>query len=122
MGGFELRPVSGHIGAEVGGVDLRGLDDPGFEEIHAALLQHHVLFFRETDLSDAEHMELAARFGPVSIFPLMKVLGSTEPTFQVIDDSPDSPPAADDPRRAAADHGTQRREVRRCVVDGDRPF
>ncbi len=94
-GALDLRLISGTLGAEVSGVDLRDVDDSLFEQIHAALLEHQVLFFRETKVSDDQHLALAERWGNVSVFPLMKVMGSTEPSFQVIQDGPDSPPSAD---------------------------
>ena len=90
-----LRPISGTLGAEVTGADVRDVDDGLFEQIHAALLEHEVLFFRDTKLSDEQHLALAERWGSVSVFPLMRALGSNEPSFQVIEDGPDSPPAAD---------------------------
>ncbi len=90
-----LRPISGTLGAEVTGADVRDVDDELFEQIHAALLEHEVLFFRDTKLSDEQHLALAERWGSVSVFPLMRALGSNEPSFQVIEDGPDSPPAAD---------------------------
>lgn len=92
---MEFRPISGTLGAEVIDADLRGLAASAFDQIHAALLEHEVLFFRESGISDDEHQALAERWGEISVFPLMKVLGSTEGTFQVIQDGPDSPPAAD---------------------------
>ncbi len=95
LDGLELRPISGTLGAEVSGADLCQIDDELFEKIHLALLEHQVLFFRETKLSDDQHLALAQRWGNVSVFPLLKVMGSTEPSFQVIVDGPDSPPAAD---------------------------
>lgn len=90
-----LRPISGTLGAEVSNMDLRRVDDSTFEQIHTALLEHQVLFFRQTKLSDEQHIALAERWGDISVFPLLKVLGSTEGSFQVIQDGPDSPPAAD---------------------------
>jgi taurine dioxygenase len=92
---IDLRPISGTLGAEVSGIDCRRIDDATFEQIHAALLEYQVLFFRETKLSDDQHIALAERWGNISVFPLMKVMGSTEGSFQVIQDGPDSPPAAD---------------------------
>ena len=92
---LELRPISGTLGAEVTGADLRRVDDSMFEQIHSALLEHEVLFFRDSKLSDEQHIDLAERWGEISVFPLNRVLGSTEPSFQVIQDGPDSPPAAD---------------------------
>lgn len=93
---IKLRRVSGSLGAEVIGADLRSLDDGTFDEIHQALLEHEVIFFRDSGLDDDTQMALAHRFGPPSVFPLLKVMGATGPTFQVIEDGPESPNAADD--------------------------
>ncbi len=94
-GELELERLTASIGAVVSGVDLRALDDATTSAIHAALLEREVLFIRDTGLTDDEHMALAARFGRPSVFPMMKVQGATVPTFQVIEDGPDSPPEAD---------------------------
>ncbi len=88
---IRLRPVSGNIGAEITEVDLRSLDDATFEEIHHALLENEVLFFPGSNLDDESQMALAHRFGQPSVFPVLKLMGATGPTFQVIEDGPDSP-------------------------------
>jgi len=92
---IRLRSVSGNIGAEVSGVDLRNVDDTTFEEIYRALLENEVLFFPESNLDDESQMALAHRFGQPSVFPLLKLMGATGPTFQVIEDGPESPNEAD---------------------------
>ena len=92
---IRLRPVSGNIGAEITQVDLRSLDDETFEEIHRALLENEVLFFPGSNLDDESQMDLAHRFGQPSVFPVLKLMGATGPTIQVIEDGPDSPNEAD---------------------------
>jgi taurine dioxygenase len=92
---MEVKQVGKAIGAEILGVDL--LDPRHFEidDIYAALLEHEVVFFRDTGLDDESHLALAGRFGSPSVFPLSRVMGQTEPTFQVITDGPESRPATD---------------------------
>ena len=92
---IEIRPVAGNIGAEILGADPRDLDDETFEEIHAALLENEVVFLRGSQLDDETQMALAHRFGQPSVFPLQKIMGATGPTFQVIEDGPNSPNEAD---------------------------
>jgi len=91
---MEIIPVTGALGAEIRGVDVR---DPGddFAAIKAALLEHEVVFFREACLSEAEHLTLGRRLGTPSIFPIPRLMGLSEPTMTVIEDGPDSRNQAD---------------------------
>ncbi|MFG1613719.1 TauD/TfdA dioxygenase family protein [Nonomuraea wenchangensis] len=62
--GVRVRPVAGHIGAEIEGVDLAaGLDDAAVAAIRAALHRWKVVFFRGQRLDHAGHVALARRFG-----------------------------------------------------------
>ena len=58
-----VAPVTPAIGAEIGGVDLARLTGPQFTEIHAALMAHHVVFFRDQQLGEAQLSAFARRFG-----------------------------------------------------------
>jgi taurine dioxygenase len=60
------------LGAEISDVDLRKpLDDETFAEIERALLAFKVLFFRDQDLSPAEHAAFGRRFGELEIHPFL---------------------------------------------------
>ncbi|MCS0604794.1 TauD/TfdA family dioxygenase [Streptomyces sp. LP11] len=62
--GVEVRPVAGHIGAEIEGVDLAGpLDDAVVALIRAAVLRWKVVFFRGQRLDHTAHVAFARRFG-----------------------------------------------------------
>jgi hypothetical protein len=54
---LRVQPLTCAIGAEVNNVDLGAASrDPALvQEIRALLLQHKVLFFRDQDISRAEH-------------------------------------------------------------------
>ena len=53
---MNIEPLTGAIGAEVSGVDLRGpISEEVFAEIHQALIDHLVIIFRDQDLSPSEH-------------------------------------------------------------------
>ena len=67
---IEVRPLTGVIGAEIHGVDLRDdLDDATVNEIRAALDAHLVIFFRDQRLEAADYMRFARKFGDISINP-----------------------------------------------------
>ncbi|MBC9251491.1 taurine dioxygenase [Pseudomonas alcaligenes] len=80
------------IGAELSGVNLgdASRDDALFAEIKALLLKHKVLFLRDQDISRAEHVAFARRFGELEDHP---VAGSDpeHPGLVRIYKSPDAP-------------------------------
>jgi taurine dioxygenase len=67
-----VEPLGATLGAEISRVDLRRpLDDETFAEIERALLAFKVLFFRDQDLSPAEHAAFGRRFGELEIHPFL---------------------------------------------------
>ena len=71
--GFEVRRLSGSIGAEILGIDLAS--EPGdnvIGEIRQVWLEHNVIFFRDQDLPPAKFLAFAKRFGEVVEYPFIK--------------------------------------------------
>jgi alpha-ketoglutarate-dependent taurine dioxygenase len=60
---IEIVPSGLACGAEVRGVRVSALDDAGFDAVHAALVAHGVLVFREQALGEAEQIAFTRRFG-----------------------------------------------------------
>jgi taurine dioxygenase len=67
---ISVEPISPHIGAEIGGFRMDGeVADDVVSEIHAALLAWKVVFFRDQDVSRAEHVAFGRRFGELEVHP-----------------------------------------------------
>jgi taurine dioxygenase len=65
-----VKPISPVLGAEISGVDLREpLGNQTFAEIHQALMEHLVVFFRDQDIDWEQHKAFGRRFGPLHIHP-----------------------------------------------------
>lgn len=62
---FGVRILSGHIGAEIAGLDLKALDDGEVAAVRAAWLEHKVVFFPGQELAPGDLARAAARFGKV---------------------------------------------------------
>ena len=61
---FEIAPVAGALGAEISGIDLsQPLPSEVFAELHQALIEFKVLFFRDQELSPAQHIAFGRMFG-----------------------------------------------------------
>ncbi|MBD8053791.1 TauD/TfdA family dioxygenase [Rhodococcus ruber] len=69
---FRVEPLTATIGAELFDVNLGEVsrDDALFAELRALLLEHKVLFVRGQDITRAEHVALAERFGPLEDHPV----------------------------------------------------
>jgi taurine dioxygenase len=64
---LDIRPLAGHIGAEILGVDLREpLDPETLAEIRSTLLRWKVVFFRDQHLTQDQHIAFGSQFGEVT--------------------------------------------------------
>src|SRR6266508_2371258 len=63
----DVRPIAGHIGAEILGVDLaQAVDEATVTAIRAALLRHRVIFFRSQTIDHAQQIAFARNFGELT--------------------------------------------------------
>ena len=87
-----VEPLTCAIGAEVSNINLgvASRDSGLMAEIRALLLKHRVLFFRDQNISRAEHVAFASYFGELEDHP---VAGSDpdHPGLVRIYKSPDTP-------------------------------
>ncbi|SFM82853.1 taurine dioxygenase [Variovorax sp. OV329] len=69
---LRAEPLTCTIGAEVFNVDLgvAARDEALTREIRILLLKHRVLFFRDQDISRADHVAFARRFGELEDHPV----------------------------------------------------
>ncbi|WP_052088984.1 TauD/TfdA dioxygenase family protein [Comamonas thiooxydans] len=89
---LEVNPLTCSIGAELSNVHLgAAAEDEGLmAEIRQALLKHRVIFFRDQDITRAEHVAFARKFGELEDHP---VVGShpEHPGLVQIYKTPDNP-------------------------------
>ena len=69
---MKVEQLTCSIGAELIGVNLADAvhDDGLFAEIRAQLLKHRVVFLRDQDITRAEHVAFARRFGELEDHPV----------------------------------------------------
>lgn len=65
----DVTRQAGALGAYVSGVDLAKLDDALFEVLHEAFLEHHVICVRDQDITPADQLAFAERWGEVFVHP-----------------------------------------------------
>ena len=62
---MEIKLLSGALGAEIEGINLKNFSKENYLKINNLLLEHKVLFFRDQDISSEEQIDLARFFGPL---------------------------------------------------------
>ncbi len=62
----KLTPI---IGAEIGGVDIGNPTNRQMDEIHRALAENLVIFFRDQHLTQEQHLAFGRQFGELHIHP-----------------------------------------------------
>src|SRR5690349_24437427 len=82
---IEVHNSTPHIGAEIRGVDLSNpLGNQQFQEVHDALMDRLVTFFRDQKLSVEQHKDFARRFGKLHKHPASPNLIADHPEVLVI--------------------------------------
>ena len=81
---MEIKLLSGALGAEIKGVDLKDTSLKNFEKINNLLLEHKVIFFREQNITPKEQLTLASRFGPIEQHAYVKGLDEYPEIVRII--------------------------------------
>jgi len=69
---MDTKLLSGALGAELSGIDLKDSSEKNFKVINDFLLEHKVIFFRNQKITPEEHLALARRFGPLEAHAYVK--------------------------------------------------
>src|SRR5690348_17157127 len=102
---FDVRPLAGHIGAEIVGVDLtQPLDDAVVDAIRATLLRWKVVFFRDQRVTQDQHIAFGRRFGDVTpAHPTLPAAFLDHPEILLLDNEQFAKQEKKTPRDSAAD-------------------
>lgn len=91
--GIRVEPVSGVLGAEVEGIDLGDdatLQDPeATQAIKDAFLEHHVLFFRDQQLTPDTLKRFAQTFGELDTHPFVEGMADHPEVIEIVTEPDD---------------------------------
>ena len=81
---MEIKLLSGALGAEIEGIDLKDSSIENCNKINNLLLEHKVLFFRNQDISPEQQIDLAKFFGPLERHVYVKALDKHPEIIRII--------------------------------------
>jgi taurine dioxygenase len=82
---IRVNRIAGALGAEIEGADLRKpLTDALYGEIYQAFLESQVIFFRDQDLTPAEFLAFAKRWGDIHLHPYMTGLDDYPEVLELV--------------------------------------
>ena len=81
---MEIKLLSGALGAEIKGIDLKDTSDHNIKNINDLLLEHKVIFFRDQEINAEEHISLAEKFGPLETHAYVKGLNDHPEIVRII--------------------------------------
>ena len=81
---MDIKLLSGALGAEISGVNLKDTSLKNFEIINNLLLEHKVIFFRRQNITPEEQLTLASRFGPIEQHAYVKGLDEYPEIVRII--------------------------------------
>ena len=81
---MDIKLLSGALGAEISGVNLKDTSLKNFEIINNLLLEHKVIFFRRQNITPEEQLTLASRFGPIEQHAYVKGLDDYPEIVRII--------------------------------------
>jgi len=82
---FEIRPFDAVLGAEIVGIDLgRVLNADDLRRVHQAYLDHHVVVFRNQDITPEQHIAFSRHFGKLMIHVLHQFHLQNHPEILIV--------------------------------------
>ena len=124
---IDVIPLTPTIGAEISGIDLaRPLAGADVAAIRAALLEHEVIFFRDQDIDEDDHVRFAQYFGEIDPPPFLHVDSVRDEILVLDQEAPKGQGAdrwhADNTHRPRPPMGSILRAVQLPAAGGDTCF
>ncbi len=81
---MNIKLLSGALGAEITGIDLKDSSKENYKKINSLLLEHKVIFFRNQNITHEEHIALAKNWGPLENHAYVKGLDEHPEIVRII--------------------------------------
>ncbi|MDC0215916.1 TauD/TfdA family dioxygenase [Candidatus Pelagibacter sp.] len=81
---MKVKLLSGALGAEISGIDLKDSSIENYKKINNLLLEHKVIFFRDQDITHEQHIALAQNWGVLENHAYVKGLDKYPEIVRII--------------------------------------
>ena len=81
---MKIKLLSGALGAEISGIDIKDSSKENYQVINNLLLEHKVIFFRNQNITEEEHISLAQNWGPLETHAYVKGLDKYPKIVRII--------------------------------------
>jgi taurine dioxygenase len=81
---MKVKLLSGALGAEISGINLKDSTKENYKKINNLLLEHKVIFFRNQDITHEEQIALAQNWGPLENHAYVKGLDKHPEIVRII--------------------------------------
>ena len=78
---MDIRPLTGGLGAEIMGADIR--DPSDLDALKSAFAEHSVIVIRDQEITPDDHLAFARQFGDINVNRFFKALDS-HPSIAVV--------------------------------------
>jgi alpha-ketoglutarate-dependent taurine dioxygenase len=125
---MEITRLGPVCGAEIGGVDLRALDDDTFAAVRRAFAEHEVLVFRDQAIDTEHQIAFGRRFGELLVHHFSTYRVEALPELMVLNTDEQRPDPltdiwhSDETYRAAPPMATVLRSLELPALGGDTMF
>ena len=88
---FHIEKTEYQLGAYINGLDLtKSVSDEDFNNLYKALSENEVLFFRDQNITHADHRRIASAFGSMQTHPAYPTIEGY-PEITVLENDEDNP-------------------------------
>ena len=81
---MKVKLLSGALGAEISGINLKDSSKENYKVINNLLLEHKAIFFRNQNITEEEHISLAQNWGPLETHAYVKGLDKYPKIVRII--------------------------------------
>ena len=87
--GIKIEKISGAVGAEISGIQIKDICEHDFKLVNNALLDHGVIYFRRQNISPTQQLDFAKMWNDLHLHPYLKGLPEFPEIIEIVKEPSD---------------------------------